>query len=55
MSSRPTPCRPARALSCSIAWSMVTGLPSIDVGTPWVKPMMTSSASRAIVGSCVYS
>ena len=46
MSSRPTPCAPARALSCWIASSIVTGLPSIATGTPASNVMTTSSASR---------
>src|SRR3954470_547037 len=46
MSSRPTPWAPARRFSSSIACSIVTCRPSIDVGTPSVKPMVTSSGSR---------
>ena len=43
MSRRPTPCAPARAFSSRIASSTETGLPSIAVGTPSVKEMITSS------------
>src|SRR5947208_3333088 len=43
MSSRPTPRAPARSLSSMIASSMVTGLPSTVVGTPFSKAMHTSS------------
>src|SRR5580658_9138752 len=41
-SRRPTPCAPARRLSCSIACSTDTEVPSIVTGTPRSKPTITS-------------
>ncbi|CAM5245532.1 hypothetical protein SALBM311S_10155 [Streptomyces alboniger] len=55
MSIRPTPWAPARSLSCWMAWSTVTGVPSRATGTPSLKVMTTSSASRGVAGFEVYS
>ena len=49
-SSRPTPCAPARRLSSSMACSTVTGLPSIDTGTPRSNPTITSSGRAPVDG-----
>ena len=53
MSSRPTPCAPARRLSSRIASSTETGRPSIAVGTPSVKEMTTSSGTADASGADV--
>ena len=54
-SRRPTPCAPARRLSSTIASRTETGRPSIAVGRPFSKLMMTSSgACQLMVGSSVY-
>jgi hypothetical protein len=53
MSSRPTPCPPARRFSSRIAWYGVTVSPSIATGTPASNVITTSSGSRDTDGSAV--
>ena len=53
MSSRPTPWAPARSFSSWMACSIDTFSPSIAIGTPASKVIVTSSGSRGTAGLAV--